>query len=151
MYYGNHILEPCELQMYEIIAAFQAHSKALFLCFYLFYSQLDEIIRDETPPCPGEEHLAALTAGSRIPWAEAREKYFKSGVNRTSLEAIEKAAFVLVLDEEEHQMGAVTFQNEYSQVWLKQFFRNLRTNSMHADERSCMEKVMTVGLINHST
>lgn len=83
MYYGNHILEPCELQI-----------------------QLDEIIRDETPPCPGEEHLAALTAGSRIPWAEAREKYFKSGVNRTSLEAIEKAAFVLVLDEEEHQMGA---------------------------------------------
>ncbi|CAF4203844.1 unnamed protein product, partial [Rotaria socialis] len=82
MFYKDHLLEPCELQL-----------------------QLDEIIRDSTPPAYGEEHLAALTAGERTLWAEARETYFRSGVNRFALEAIEKAAFVLVLDEEEFEVG----------------------------------------------
>ncbi|CAF0926282.1 unnamed protein product [Adineta steineri] len=82
MYYQNNLLQPCELQL-----------------------QLDEIIRDTTPPAYGEEHLAALTAGERTLWAEARETYFRSGVNRSSLEAIEKAAFILVLDDEEFEIG----------------------------------------------
>ncbi|CAF5147673.1 unnamed protein product, partial [Rotaria magnacalcarata] len=82
MFYKDHLLEPCELQL-----------------------QLDEIIRDPTQPAYGEEHLAALTAGERTLWAEARDTYFRSGGNRYSLEAIEKAAFVLVLDEEEFEIG----------------------------------------------
>ena len=72
------------------------------------FSQLDEIIRDATPPAYGEEHLAALTAGERTSWAEARDKYFSSGVNRSSLEAIEKSAFVLILDDEEYDIGTVS-------------------------------------------
>jgi carnitine O-palmitoyltransferase 1, liver isoform len=72
------------------------------------FSQLDEIIRDTTPPAYGEEHLAALTAGERSFWAEARETYFHTGVNRSSLEAIEKSAFVLILDEEEFHIGTVS-------------------------------------------
>lgn len=79
---------------------------ALFCC--CFSSQLDEILRDPTPPNYGEEHLAALTAAERTVWAEAREKYFHSGTNRASLEAIEKAAFVLVLDDEEFPIGSVS-------------------------------------------
>jgi carnitine O-palmitoyltransferase 1 len=75
--------------------------------FCFCYSQLDEIIRDSTPPAYGEEHLAALTAGERTLWAEAREEYFSSGVNRSSLEAIEKSAFVLILDDEEYNIGSV--------------------------------------------
>ena len=71
-------------------------------------SQLDEILRDPTPPNYGEEHLAALTAAERTVWAEARQKYFHSGTNRASLEAIEKAAFVLVLDDEEFPIGSVS-------------------------------------------
>ena len=39
---------------------------------------------------PGEEHLAALTAADRKSWAEMREKYFMTGVNRTSMEILEK-------------------------------------------------------------
>ena len=39
---------------------------------------------------PGEEHLAALTAADRKTWAEMREKYFMTGVNRTSMEILEK-------------------------------------------------------------
>ena len=72
------------------------------------FSQLDEIIRDTTPPAYGEEHLAALTAGERAQWAEARETYFRAGVNRSSLEAIERAAFVLDLDDEEFEIGTVS-------------------------------------------
>jgi carnitine O-palmitoyltransferase 1 len=73
-----------------------------------YFSQLDEIIRDSTPPAYGEEHLAALTAGERTLWADARETYFSSGVNRTSLETIEKAAFTLILDDEEHDIETVS-------------------------------------------
>ncbi|CAF0838513.1 unnamed protein product [Adineta ricciae] len=82
MFYKNTLLEPCELQL-----------------------QLDEILRDTTLPDNGEEHLAALTAGERPLWADARQKYFRSGVNRYSLEAIEKAAFVLILDDEDFEIG----------------------------------------------
>ena len=41
---------------------------------------------------------------SRTFWAEVREEYFSSGVNRQSMEVIEKAALVVVLDEEEFKM-----------------------------------------------
>jgi hypothetical protein len=37
--------------------------------------------------------LGALTAGDRVPWAKAREKYFKTGKNKYSLNAIEKVRF----------------------------------------------------------
>ena len=69
---------------------------------------MDEIIRDTTPPSFGEEHLAALTAADRTTWTETREKYFHTGANRTSLEAIEKAAFVLILDDDEYYVGEVS-------------------------------------------
>lgn len=39
---------------------------------------------------PGEEHLAALTAHDRKSWAEARERYFSNGINKESLEIIDK-------------------------------------------------------------
>ncbi|CAF3805039.1 unnamed protein product [Rotaria sordida] len=86
MYYKAKLLEPCELQI-----------------------QLDEIIRDETPPADGEEHLAALTAGDRTLWATARESFFRSGCNRSSLAAIEKAAFVLILEDTEFEIGRVAY------------------------------------------
>jgi hypothetical protein len=48
------LLEPCELQL-----AFQ------------------EIIDTAKEPAPGEEKLAALTAGERVHWAVSRRKYFR--------------------------------------------------------------------------
>ena len=101
MFYKNTLLEPCELQLYARLFLLgecrsRSHSR-----------QLDEIIRDTTAPAFGEEHLAALTAGERTSWAEARETYFRVGVNRVSLEAIEKAAFVLILDDEDFEIGTV--------------------------------------------
>ncbi|GFR62192.1 carnitine O-palmitoyltransferase 1, liver isoform [Elysia marginata] len=65
-------------------------------------AMLQKIVEDETPPAEGEEHLAALTAGERVPWAKARKEFFSKGRNKASLDAIEKAAFVVALDDEPH-------------------------------------------------
>ncbi len=62
-------------------------------------TQIQKILDDEAVSSNGEKYLAALTAGDRIPWAQARNKYFSKGVNKSSLNAIEKAAFVVVLDD----------------------------------------------------
>jgi carnitine O-palmitoyltransferase 1, liver isoform len=80
----------------------------MFFVVLLLISQLDEILRDTTLPCFGEEHLGALTAAERTTWSDTREKYFLTGINRTSLETIEKAAFVLILDDEEYHLGVVS-------------------------------------------
>uniref|UniRef100_A0AAQ5X8G7 carnitine O-palmitoyltransferase n=1 Tax=Amphiprion ocellaris TaxID=80972 RepID=A0AAQ5X8G7_AMPOC len=65
--------------------------------------QMERILADTSEPSPGEEKLAALTAGERTPWAKAREMYFSRGKNKLSLDAIEKAAFVVTLDDTEQR------------------------------------------------
>ncbi|XP_028331522.1 carnitine O-palmitoyltransferase 1, liver isoform isoform X2 [Gouania willdenowi] len=66
--------------------------------------QIQRILDDPSPPSKGEANLGALTAGDRIPWAKARTKYFSSGVNKRSLDCIEKAAFFVSLDDDEQGM-----------------------------------------------
>ena len=46
-YKQGQLLEPCELEI-----------------------GLEQILNDKSEPSPGEKHLAALTAGNRVPWAE---------------------------------------------------------------------------------
>ncbi|XP_062860356.1 carnitine O-palmitoyltransferase 1, muscle isoform [Trichomycterus rosablanca] len=79
LYYGGRHLLPSELEQ-----------------------QFQHILNDTSEPQPGELKLASLTAGNRIPWAKARQKYFSEGVNKKSLDVIETAAFFLTLDEEAH-------------------------------------------------
>ena len=55
---------------------------------------IQRVLDDDTEPAPGEEKLAALTAGDRIPWAKARQQYFAKGLNKASLDAIEKVSHV---------------------------------------------------------
>ncbi|XP_067674607.1 carnitine O-palmitoyltransferase 1, liver isoform-like isoform X2 [Haliotis asinina] len=69
-------------------------------------SMLQKILDDTTEPSYGEEHLAALTAGERVNWAKARKEFFSKGKNKASLDAIEKAAFCVTLDEEAHGYDA---------------------------------------------
>lgn len=107
MFYRNNLLEPCELQLY-VIESTHPLIRNPFVFFSIWNRQLDEIIRDATPPAYAEEHLAALTAGERTTWAEARQTYFRANPNRSSLEAIEKAAFILALDDEEYELGTVS-------------------------------------------
>nr|XP_032624460.1 carnitine O-palmitoyltransferase 1, brain isoform [Chelonoidis abingdonii] len=69
LYHGGRLLGPRELQ-----------------------AQFQRILDDPVPPAPGEETLAALTAGPREPWARARQTYFGSA-GTGSLRAVEQAAF----------------------------------------------------------
>ncbi|XP_049925287.1 carnitine O-palmitoyltransferase 1, liver isoform [Epinephelus moara] len=66
--------------------------------------QIQKILDDPSPPQPGEEKLGALTAGDRVPWSQIRKQYFSSGINKRSLDAIERAAFFVTLDDEEQGM-----------------------------------------------
>uniref|UniRef100_A0A8C7XT73 carnitine O-palmitoyltransferase n=1 Tax=Oryzias sinensis TaxID=183150 RepID=A0A8C7XT73_9TELE len=63
--------------------------------------QIQRILDDPAPPSKGEAKLGALTAADRVSWAEARVKYFSSGINKRSLDVIERAAFFVTLDDEE--------------------------------------------------
>ncbi len=49
-----------------------------------------KILDDTSAPAEGEKEVAALTAGDRVPWARARQQFFRKGVNETSLDWIEK-------------------------------------------------------------
>lgn len=40
----------------------------------------------------------------RVPWFQMRKQFFSSGVNKKSLDAIERAAFFITLDDEEQGM-----------------------------------------------
>ncbi|XP_053196840.1 carnitine O-palmitoyltransferase 1, liver isoform-like [Scomber japonicus] len=66
--------------------------------------QVQRILDDSSPPSKGEAKLGALTAGERVPWAKARMNHFSSGVNKRSLDCIEKAAFFVTLDDDEEGM-----------------------------------------------
>ncbi|XP_037306572.2 carnitine O-palmitoyltransferase 1, liver isoform isoform X1 [Pungitius pungitius] len=88
------------------------YHKGRFFKVWMFYDgrlllpreieqQMARILADNTEPLPGEEKLSALTAGDRTPWANARETYFSRGRNKQSLDAIEKAAFCVTLDDTE--------------------------------------------------
>uniref|UniRef100_A0A8C2XRP7 carnitine O-palmitoyltransferase n=1 Tax=Cyclopterus lumpus TaxID=8103 RepID=A0A8C2XRP7_CYCLU len=67
--------------------------------------QIQRILDDLSPPQPGEEKLGALTAGERVPWFHTREQHFSSGINKRSLDSIERAAFFVTLDDEEQGMS----------------------------------------------
>ncbi|KAM4845377.1 carnitine O-palmitoyltransferase 1, liver isoform 1-T3 [Thomomys bottae] len=78
LYHGGRLLQPRELEQ-----------------------QMQRILDDPSEPQPGEAKLAALTAGDRVPWAKCRQTYFRQGKNKQSLDAVEKAAFFVTLDESE--------------------------------------------------
>ncbi|XP_074854032.1 carnitine O-palmitoyltransferase 1, liver isoform isoform X2 [Carettochelys insculpta] len=83
--------------------------------------QMQRILDDSSEPHPGEEKLAALTAGDRVPWAKARQAYFGHGKNKQSLDAVEKAAFFVTLDETEQgyrEEDPVTSLDEYAKSLL---------------------------------
>lgn len=61
---------------------------------------LERIYSDAQTASDSELHLGCLTAVDRVTWAKARYNYFRQGVNRISLDLIEKAAFVLVFEDE---------------------------------------------------
>lgn len=73
------------------------------------YRQIQSILDDNSTPYEGEEKLASLTAGERTHWAKSREEFFSKGINKASLDLIEKAAFVVALDDVPYEFDKVSF------------------------------------------
>ncbi|KAF4524881.1 hypothetical protein B566_EDAN011211, partial [Ephemera danica] len=71
----------------------QHYGDATHVAVYHAGRYFRSILDDKSLPAKGEEHLAALTAAERRHWAETRHAFFSRGINRTSLDTIEKAAF----------------------------------------------------------
>lgn len=93
------------------------YHKGRFFKVWMFYDgrlllpreieqQMERILADTSEPMPGEEKLAALTAGDRTPWAKGRETFFSRGKNKQALDTIEKAAFFVTLDDSEQRYDA---------------------------------------------
>lgn len=68
---------------------------------------MQQILDDQSESSEGEEKLAALTAGERTAWAHARKEFFSKGVNKASLDLIEKAAFIVALDDIPYEHDSV--------------------------------------------
>jgi carnitine O-palmitoyltransferase 1 len=60
---------------------------------------LSELALSNGPTEDPSHLLAALTTEGRTEWAFVRERHFSRGVNHASLDAIERAQFVVVLDD----------------------------------------------------
>ncbi|XP_049766558.1 carnitine O-palmitoyltransferase 1, liver isoform-like [Schistocerca cancellata] len=93
---SDHIVVYHKGRYFKVIVCY--HGRILKSCE--IEQQLMQILNDQSSPSAGEEKLAALTAGDRTHWSKTRKRYFSDGVNKCSLDTIEKAAFVVSLDEE---------------------------------------------------
>lgn len=52
--------------------------------YYFTSRQIEQILGDKSEALPGEERVAALTAGDRTHWANARMKLFSKGPNKVN-------------------------------------------------------------------
>lgn len=119
---SKHVAVYCRGKWYKLYTYYQSQN----LNARELETQIQKILDDESPPLNGEKYLGALTAGDRIPWAQARKKYFSKGVNKSSLHAIEKAAFVVVLEDDEFP---------YSTVILKYFILIINYKFLNKENR----------------
>ncbi|XP_033629485.1 carnitine O-palmitoyltransferase 1, liver isoform-like isoform X2 [Asterias rubens] len=127
---SKHVAVMSRGRFYKVV--FQVNGKMLNPAELQKQYQL--IIDDPVGPMDGEEHLAALTAGDRIPWALARQRFFMRGVNKVSLKAIETAAFMVVLDDEvqDYDTKPSPAQDEWNQNRkLDQFSHSLLAGTGH--------------------
>ena len=72
-----------------------------------------------------EAQLAVITASERTTWANLRDKSFLRGINKKSLDIIESAAFVVVLDDYEYDYDEVIFLCISSKCTNKNSFLDL--------------------------
>ncbi|CAG7730163.1 unnamed protein product [Allacma fusca] len=77
------------------------HNNGQMLLLPELQLQFLRILEDESKPADGEEKLAALTTLDRSTWARTRKAFFSNGLNKISLDCIEKSAFVMPIDDEE--------------------------------------------------
>ena len=79
-----------------------------------FTRKIQYILDDQTEvKDDSEAKLAVLTASERSTWANQRETTFSNGKNKASLDAIESAAFVVVLDDYDYDYDEVLDKHPY--------------------------------------
>lgn len=126
------------------------------LPYVLNSSQIRQILESTAEPCIGEDKLASLTANNRSLWAQVRNDYFFKDVNKTSLELIERAAFIVVLDDIPYEFDKVRYVHIfYIKVILTRFMvfhldSFIQKNSTILVARCCMVTDVTGGSINRS-
>jgi len=93
--------------------------------------QLKWIMNDaeKERPTEAESSLAALTTENRTTWANAREEFFSSGLNKQSLNMIENAIFVVCFEDENPDltldwttMGRTLFHGNGKNRWCDKSF-----------------------------
>ncbi|DAZ96242.1 TPA: hypothetical protein N0F65_012545 [Lagenidium giganteum] len=91
---------------------------------FIYIKELAEKLGE---PSATEKNLPALTAVGRIEWAENREKFFSEGINKRSLEVVESAVFVVVLQDEEpsdvSEMGRDLIHGSGGNRWFDKSFQ----------------------------
>ena len=91
--------------------------------------QIQGILDDPSSPDDGESYLAALTAANRTQWAQARAQFFAQGLNHASLDVIDKAAFIVALDdvpyhpEDLSTFGAAMLHGSGTNRWFDKSFQ----------------------------
>lgn len=111
---SNHIIVYSDKKYFKV----KCYSSGRLLTPAELQDQFQIIANDTSSPKTGEEYLAALTAGSRDKWYNAREEHFTDKVNRASLRDIETATFVVSLIPEEYDCSIKTADegSEWSKV-----------------------------------
>lgn len=78
--------------------------------------QLEWIVNSKEVASHAESYLASLTSWTRTKWAEIRDEFFSSGINKKSLEIVESAAFMLILNDEPFEMELVNLTDDRSKL-----------------------------------
>ena len=68
----------------------------------------EEILSEENVASDADRFLPAFTALDRDEWAEFRDKYTATGLNKRTMDIIDTAAFFVVLDNESQGYGEVS-------------------------------------------
>ncbi|KAJ0405889.1 hypothetical protein ATCC90586_003350 [Pythium insidiosum] len=125
---SKHVAVLCKGRFFKM-PLFEKGEHGKLLSFHEMQRQIEWIMATAEQlgePTTAEKHLAALTAVGRIEWAENREKYFSEGVNKRSLEMIESAVFMVVLQENAPgdwtSMGRDLIHGDGSNRWFDKSF-----------------------------
>jgi carnitine O-palmitoyltransferase 1 len=113
---SNHIVVMHKGSYYKMLTKFRGRMLKPIEMQY----QFEQILNADVTASHGEEFVAALTAWDRPKWAQVRDKYFTSGPNRLSINEIDTAAFMVVLEDEPYEFSIKSNPNE-----LGAYARNL--------------------------
>ncbi|KAG5684907.1 hypothetical protein PVAND_014117 [Polypedilum vanderplanki] len=128
VYYREHMLNAADLQY-----------------------QIEEILQLKPTTSSTEKHLPSLTAWNRTKWAEVRDKFFSTGINKESLEAIESAAFIIALDDEPYIFDLKSSPEEYGHYGKQLLVGNGHNRWFDKSFNLCVGSNGRVGLLNEHT